>query len=93
MKKKCRLVHCLKFLQYYLGLEYTEVYTDNVSVQYFETQPKITPKQWQWTDVLACFNVDLFYSLGWDNVVPNALSRRQKLRIIFIGESSLTRKI
>ena len=69
------------------------MYTDNVSVRYFETQPKITPKQWRWADVLACFNVDLIHKPERDNVVPDALSRRQELRIIFTGESSPMRKI
>ena len=45
-KEMWAVVHCLKLWQHYLGLEYTKVYTDNVSVRYFETQPKITPKQW-----------------------------------------------
>ena len=43
--------------------------------------------------MLACFNVDLIHKPGRDNVVPDALSRRQELRIIFTGESSLMRKI
>ena len=37
--------------------------------------------------------MDLIYKSGRDNVVPDALSRRQELRIIFMGESSLMRKI
>ena len=68
------VVHCVKLWQYYLGLEYTKVYMDNVSVQYFEMQSKITPKQWRWIDVLAYFNVNLIHKPGRDNVVPNALS-------------------
>ena len=43
--------------------------------------------------MLACFNVDLIHKPGRDNVVPDALSRRQELRIIFTDESSLMRKI
>ena len=46
-KKIWAVVHCLKLWQHYLGLGYTKVYTDNILVQYFETQPKITPKQWR----------------------------------------------
>ena len=36
-KEMWAVVHCLKLWQHYLGLEYTKVYTDNVSVCYFET--------------------------------------------------------
>ena len=43
--------------------------------------------------MLACFNVDLIHKHKRNNVVPDALSRRQELRIIFTGESSLMRKI
>ena len=43
--------------------------------------------------MLTCFNVDLIHKPGRDNMVPDALSRRQELRIIFTGESSLMRKI
>ena len=76
-----------------MGLEYTKVYNGQRFGAYFETQPKITPKQWPWVDVLACFNVDLIHKPGRDNVVADALSRRQKLRIIFTSELSLMRKI
>ena len=37
--------------------------------------------------------MDLIHKLTHDNVDPNALSRRQELRIIFTGKSSLIRKI
>ena len=74
-KEMWAVVHCLKLWQHYLGLEYTKVYMDNVLMQYFKTQSKITPKQWRWTDVLACFNVDFIYKPKWDNVVPDALNK------------------
>ena len=43
--------------------------------------------------MLVCFNVDLIHKSATDNVVPNALSRKQKLWIIFTSESSFIRKI
>ena len=61
-KEMWAVVHCLKLWQHYFGLEYIKVYIDNVLVRYFETQPKITPKQWRWAIVLACFNVDLIHN-------------------------------
>ena len=36
-KELFAVVHCLKTWQYYLGLHKTKVYTDNVSLKYFET--------------------------------------------------------
>ena len=42
-KKMWAVVHCLKLWQHYLGLEYTKVYTDNVSVRYFETRQRSRP--------------------------------------------------
>ena len=69
------VVHCLKTWQHYLGLYKTKVYTDNVSLKYFETQAQVSAKQLRWHDTLALMNVDLIHKLGCDNVVPDALSR------------------
>ena len=78
----------------------TKVYTDNVSLRYFETQPRVTAKQLRWNDTLVLMNVDLIHKPGKDNIVPDALSRKdeyksvtQLLRMIYSGESDLTRKI
>ena len=37
--------------------------------------------------------MDLVHKPGRDNVVPDALSRRQELQIIFTSESSLIKKM
>ena len=78
------------------------MYTDNVSLKYFETQAQVSAKQLRWHDTLALMNVDLIHKPGRDNVVPNALSRReefhtmstiQALRLMYKGEGNLQRKI
>jgi hypothetical protein len=38
------VVHCLKSWQHYLGFHKTKVYTDNVSLKYFETQVQMSSK-------------------------------------------------
>lgn len=38
------VVCCLKAWQHYLGMHKTKVYMDNISLWYFETQPKTSMK-------------------------------------------------
>ena len=101
-KELFAVVHCLKTWQHYLGLHKTKVYTDNVSLKYFETQAQVSAKQLRWHDTLALMNVDLIHKPGRDNVVPDALSRQeefhtmsttQALRLMYKGEGNLQRKI
>ena len=101
-KELFAVVHCLKTWQYYLGLHKTKVYTDNVFLKYFETQAQVSAKQLRWHDTLALMNVDLIHKLGRDNVVPDALSRReefhamsttQTLQLMYKGEGNLQWKI
>ena len=54
------------------------MYTDNVSLKYFETQAQVSTKQLRWHNTLALMNVDLIHTLGYDNVVLDALSRREE---------------
>jgi hypothetical protein len=37
-------MNCLKTWQHYLGFHKTEVFMDNVSLRYFENQPKAMAK-------------------------------------------------
>jgi len=73
-KEMFAMVHCLKTWQHYLGLHKIKVYTDNVSLKYFENQVRVLSKQLQWYDTLALMNVELIHKLGRGNVVPDALS-------------------
>jgi hypothetical protein len=43
---------------------------DNVSLKYFETQPKATTKQLWWHDTLAFMDVELIHKPCKYNVVP-----------------------
>ena len=49
-KELFAIVHCLKTWKYYLGLHKTKVYTDNVSLKYFETQAQVSAKKFRWHD-------------------------------------------
>jgi hypothetical protein len=99
------VVCCLKMWQHYLGMHETKVFMDNISLKYFETQPRSSTKQLKWHDTLALLDMELIHKQGQDNVVPNAPNRKeefqvekpltkiQTLKAIFQKENNLRKKI
>ena len=74
------------------------MYTDNVSLKYFETQMQVSTKH----NTLVLMNVDLMHKPSCDNMVLDALSRQeefhgmnmiQALWLMYKGEGNLQRKI
>lgn len=74
-------MYCLKVWQHYLGTHKTKVFTDNVSLWHFETGLKALVEQLRWHDTLALLDVELIQKPGWDNVVPDALSRKEEFQV------------
>jgi hypothetical protein len=58
-KEMWAVIHCLKTWGHYIGSKDVMVWTDNVTLKYFATQPKLSSKQVRWQDTLALFNVDI----------------------------------
>ena len=56
----------------------TKIYTDNVSLKYFDIQTQVRAKQLRWHDTLALMNMELIHKLGRYNVMPDTLSNREK---------------
>jgi hypothetical protein len=48
------IIHCLKTWGHYIGSKDVVVWTNNVTLKYFATQPKLSSKQMRWQDTLAC---------------------------------------
>jgi len=46
----------------------------------------------RWQDTLALFNVDIQHKPGKENVVPDALSRKHQLKVVYVGETELQKK-
>ncbi len=67
------IIHCLKTWGH-ISSKDVVVWTDNVNLKYFATQPKLSSKQVRWQDTLALFNVDIRHKPEKENVVPNVLS-------------------
>ncbi len=86
-KEMWAVIHCLKTWGHYIGSKYVLMWTDNVTLKYFATQPKLSSKQVRWQNTLALFNVDIRHKPGKENVVPNALSRKHQLKVVYVGET------
>jgi hypothetical protein len=39
------------------------------------------------------FNVDIRHKPGKENIVPDALSRKHQLRVVYVGESELQKEV
>jgi hypothetical protein len=69
------------------------VWTDNVTLKYFATQPKLSSKQVRWQDTLALFNVDIRHKLGKENVMLNVLSRKHQLKVVYVGKTKFQKEV
>jgi len=92
-KEMWAVIHCLKTWGHYIGSKDVVVWIDNVTLKYFATQPKLSSKQVRWQDTLALFNVDIQHKSGKENIVPDALSRKHQLRMVYVGEMELQKEV
>jgi hypothetical protein len=86
------VVHYLKTWGHYIGSKDVVVWTDNVTLKFFAIQPKLSSKQVRWQDTLALFNVDIQHKPGKENMVPDALSRKHQLKVVYVGETKLQKE-
>ncbi|KAI5061571.1 hypothetical protein GOP47_0024076, partial [Adiantum capillus-veneris] len=87
------VAHCLQKWAHYVKDKHTKVYTDNISLKYFQTQPKLTPKQARWQDTKAEFDIELLHKPGKANAMPDALSRLPTVAAITTFSSTLKQQI
>jgi len=69
------------------------VWIVNVTLKYFTTQPKLSSKHVRWQDTLALFNVDIRHKPGKENIMPDALSRKHQLKVVYVGEIELQKEV
>jgi len=92
-KEMWAVIHCLKTWGHYIRSKDVVVWTNNVTLKYFATQPKLSSKQVKWQDTLALFNVDIRHKPRKDNVVPDVLSQKHQLKVVYVGETELQKEI
>mgnify|MGYP007059119722 CR=1 FL=1 len=80
---------------HYVQDKFTKVFTDNISLQYFQSEPKLSPKQARWQDFLVEFDFCINHKFsGALNTTPDALSRMpHACTISVIFNSSLLQDI
>jgi hypothetical protein len=81
------VIHCLKTWGHYIVSKDVVVWIDNVTLKYFDTQPKLLSNQVKWQDTLALFNVDIWHKPKKENVVLDALSQKHQLKVVYVGET------
>ncbi len=87
------VIHCLKTWGHYIGSKDVVMWIDNVTLKYFATQSKLSSKQARWQGTLALFNVDIRHKPGKENVVPDALSRKHQLKVVYVGETKFQKEV
>jgi hypothetical protein len=87
------VIHCLKTWGHYIGSKDVVVWTDNMTLKYFAIQPKLSSKQVRWQNTLTLFNVDIWHKPGKENVVPDVLSQKHQLKVVYVGETELQKEV
>ncbi len=93
VKEMWAVIRYLKTWGHYIGSKDVVVWINNVTLKYFATQCKLSSKQVRWQDTLALFNVDIQHKPRKENVVPDALSRKHQLRVVYVGKTELQKEI
>ncbi|GKD40370.1 putative reverse transcriptase domain-containing protein, partial [Tanacetum coccineum] len=74
------VVFSLKFWRHYLyGIKCT-VFTDHKSLQHILDQKELNMRQRRWLELLADYDCEIRYHPGKENVIADALSRKERIK-------------
>ncbi|GKB36427.1 putative reverse transcriptase domain-containing protein [Tanacetum coccineum] len=74
------VVFALKIWRHYLYGTKSVIYTDHKSLQYIFDQKELNMRQRRWIELLSDYECEIKYHPGKENVVADALSRKESLK-------------
>ncbi|KAL8091678.1 hypothetical protein AgCh_034078 [Apium graveolens] len=80
------IVFALKIWRHYLYREKCEIFTDHKSLKYIFTQKELNMRQRRWLELIKDNDCEILYHPGKANVVADALSRKERLKMIMTSE-------
>nr|GEW99668.1 putative reverse transcriptase domain-containing protein [Tanacetum cinerariifolium] len=66
------------------------MFTDHKSLQHILDQKELNMRQRRWLELLAEYNCKICYHLGKENVVPDALSRKERIKPLRVRSLVMT---
>ncbi|GJV56193.1 putative reverse transcriptase domain-containing protein [Tanacetum coccineum] len=66
------------------------IYTDHKSLQYIFNQKELNMRQRRWIELLSDYECEVKYHLGKANMVADALSRKERLKLRRVRSMSIT---
>ena len=84
-KDMLAIIHALtKWRQYLLGSKIL-IRTDHNSLQYLLQQKTLSIEQHKWIEKIATFDMEILHKRGKENIVANALSRKDEVHTYAIS--------
>ena len=80
-KEMYAVIYMFKTCRWYVQDRHVTVYTDHKALEYFATQPTLSPRQTRWQQYLASYDWTIVYKAGKYNVVADGLSRRSDMQV------------
>ncbi|GJQ99091.1 putative reverse transcriptase domain-containing protein [Tanacetum coccineum] len=74
------VVFALKIWRHYLYGTKCTMFTDHKSLQHILNQKELKMRQRRWLELLSDYDCEIRYHLGKANVIPDALSRKERIR-------------
>ncbi|GKB33147.1 putative reverse transcriptase domain-containing protein, partial [Tanacetum coccineum] len=84
------VVFALKMWRHYLYDRKCVVFTDHKSLQHILDQKELNMRQRRWLELLSDYDCEIRYHPGKANVVTDALSRKEQIKPLRVGDAQLT---
>nr|GEV99004.1 retrotransposon protein, putative, Ty3-gypsy subclass [Tanacetum cinerariifolium] len=84
------VVFALKIWRHYLYETKCTVFTDHKILQHILDQKELNMRQRRWLELLSDYNCEIRYHLGKENVVADALSRKERIKLLRVRALVMT---